>query len=290
MAAKIDPKIAAKAKRAKKIAIGGGILLVLLLAYEGPKTMKALNPPAPKTAASESASASASTTTTTTGASTAAAPAAAPVPVSAALTTPLEPAPKTGQLSVFTTAFKSKDPFKQLIKDETATPAAAPAAASPAAAAKPATPKAPPASLAVVPQPAPAPAATPATAPAASAAPAAKPAPLPFISATLSVNGMKEGVDVKATFPVAAPMFALVKLTAKTATIKVSGGSLASGAATLTLKRGKPLTLVNTADGTRYQLVLVATSTSAAVPPVAATAPATATTPTSTTPATTTAG
>jgi len=52
----------------------------------------------------------------------------------------------------------------------------------------------------------------------------------------------------------------------------------------------RPLTLVNTADGTRYQLVLVATSTSAAVPPVAATAPATATTPTSTTPATTTAG
>ncbi len=286
MAAKIDPK--AKEKRAKKIAIGGGILLVLLLAYEGPKTMKALNPPAPKTAASESASASASTTTTT-GASTsaAAAPVASPVPVSAALTTQLAPAPKAGQLSVLTTAFKSKDPFKQLIKDETTTPAApAPATAPPAAAAKPSTPKAPPASLAVVPQPTPTPAVTPATAP---AAPVAKPARLPFISATLSVNGVKEGVDAKGTFPAAAPMFALVTLTAKTVTIKVSGGSLASGAATLTLKRGKPLTLVNTADGTRYRLVLLATSTAAAVPPATATAPAT-TTPTSTTPATTTAG
>jgi hypothetical protein len=52
MAAKIDPKVA-KAKRARKIAIGGGILLVLLLAYEGPKTFEALNPPAPKSAASD---------------------------------------------------------------------------------------------------------------------------------------------------------------------------------------------------------------------------------------------
>ena len=155
MAAKIDPKVA-KEKRAKKIAIGGGILLLLLLAYEGPKTMKALNPPAPKTAAAESAPASSSTTTT--GASAAAATtSAAPVPVNAALTVELAPAPKVGQLSVLTTSFKSKDPFRQLIKDETATPAAAPAAASPPAAtpASAAAPKAPPASLKVVPEPAP---------------------------------------------------------------------------------------------------------------------------------------
>ncbi len=97
MAAKIDPKVA-KEKRAKKIAIGGGILLVLLLAYEGPKTMKALNPPAPKTAAcgvgsgvvvhDDDRRVDAAATTS-----------AAPVPVNAALTTPLAPAPKVGQLS-----------------------------------------------------------------------------------------------------------------------------------------------------------------------------------------------
>src|SRR4051794_2727106 len=169
MAAKIDPKIA-KEKRAKKIAIGGGILLLLLLAYEGPKTMNALNPPAPKTAAAESASASSSATTT--GASTAAAAtSAAPLPVDVALTTELTPAPKAGQLSVLTTSFKSKDPFRQLIKDEPATQAAAPAAASPPAAtpASASTPKAPAASLKVIPEPAGTPAVTAATATAAKA-------------------------------------------------------------------------------------------------------------------------
>ena len=110
MAAKIDPKVA-KEKRAKKIAIGGGILLVLLLAYEGPKTMKALNPPAPKTAASESASASSSTTTT--DASTSAATGRFARPRERGADDTARARAEAGQLSGLTTAFESKDPFER---------------------------------------------------------------------------------------------------------------------------------------------------------------------------------
>ena len=42
MAKKIDP-IKAKAAKQKKIAIGGAVLLVLLMAVEVPKTMKRLH-------------------------------------------------------------------------------------------------------------------------------------------------------------------------------------------------------------------------------------------------------
>ena len=51
-------------------------------------------------------------------------------------------------------------------------------------------------------------------------------------------------------------MFQLVSLSASTARVSVVGGSYASGSPTLTLKVNKPVTLVNTADGTRYTLTL----------------------------------
>jgi hypothetical protein len=106
------------------------------------------------------------------------------------------------------------------------------------------------------------------------------------------VNGDEEGVNLKADFPVAAPLFHLVSLTGKTATISVAGGSLANGAPTLVLRKGKSVTLANTADGTRYKLLLVSTSKTAAVAPATTTSsgapgtntpPATTTTPTTTT-------
>jgi len=52
------------------------------------------------------------------------------------------------------------------------------------------------------------------------------------------------------------PLFHLISLTAHTAKISIVGGSYANGARTVTLKESKPLTLMNTADGTRYQLIL----------------------------------
>ncbi len=53
------------------------------------------------------------------------------------------------------------------------------------------------------------------------------------------------------------PVFQLVSLTKTTAKVGIAGGSLSTGDATVTLTKGKKVTLMNTADGTRYELVLV---------------------------------
>jgi hypothetical protein len=64
-------------------------------------------------------------------------------------------------------------------------------------------------------------------------------------------------VSSGAAFPAANPMFQLVSLTSKSAKVSVVGGSYASGSQTLTISVGKPVTLVNTADGTRYTIELM---------------------------------
>jgi hypothetical protein len=53
-------------------------------------------------------------------------------------------------------------------------------------------------------------------------------------------------------------VFTLVSLTQRAAKIGIAGGSYENGAATVTLAKGKTVTLMNTADGTRYVLRLVA--------------------------------
>jgi hypothetical protein len=130
--------------------------------------------------------------------------------------------------------------------------------------------------------------------------PPAPPNPPPT-SAVISVNGVSESVSTGGIFPTANPnaatngLFDLVSLTSKTAVISVVGGSYASGSQTLTLTVNKSVTLVNTADGTRYTILLYAQGT--AVPTAstssgsssssgATSSPAT-TTPATTTPATT---
>ena len=75
-------------------------------------------------------------------------------------------------------------------------------------------------------------------------------------SAVISVNGTLYTVATASDFPQANPLFHLVSVTAHSAKISIAGGSYSSGAATVTLKENKPVTLVNTADGTRYTLIL----------------------------------
>jgi len=113
-----------------------------------------------------------------------------------------------------------------------------------------------------------------ATAMKAAAASAPKPAPPPppppppppassgakYTSAQISVNGEAEKVAVGATFPASDPVFRLVSLTKTTAKVAIAGGSLSTGNATVTLTKGKKVTLMNTADGTRYELVLKSVS------------------------------
>ena len=87
-----------------------------------------------------------------------------------------------------------------------------------------------------------------------------------------------------ATFKRVGTLFHLVSLTSKTAKISVAGGSYADGAPTVTLHMGTPLTLQNTADGSKYTLILEPPTTQ--VPSATPTGGA-ATTPTSTTPTST---
>jgi hypothetical protein len=249
MAKKFDPK--AKAKRQKIIAAVGGVLLLGLLAFQVPKTLKMLHPKG-----ADSAAPSSSTSTTGTPATGPIAPpslgGANATPTSAAvsadgLTDPDSvPTPQSGQLLVFG-RFRSKDPFSQQLVQcgsGAGTPTCPSASSSPTTSG---TAPAKTAPTAVVP-----------------AAPSVSPPPPPPAatpsSARISVNGIPESVQVGAQFPASNPTFTLVSLTAKTAKIGISGGSFASGGQTVTLKKNKPLTLMNTADGTRYVLRLLSIS------------------------------
>jgi hypothetical protein len=99
----------------------------------------------------------------------------------------------------------------------------------------------------------------------------------------ISVNGVLMSVSTGADFPAATPLFHLVSVTSSTAKISIAGGSYSSGAASVTLHVNKAVTLMNTADGTRYTLELFPQGT-----PVAAAATTAASTgPSSTTQSTT---
>jgi hypothetical protein len=115
--------------------------------------------------------------------------------------------------------------------------------------------------------------------------PKTPPAPplAPPTSAVISVNGTSESVTTGSNFPLASPVFQLVALTASTAKVSVAGGSYASGAATLTLKVNTPVTLVNTADGTRYTLTLLPQGTVPSAPASSSSSSSSSTTPTTTT-------
>ncbi len=264
----LDPK--AKAARQKKIAAVGGVLLIALVAYQGPKTMKLLNPkpvqhgyvPAVPAKGTPIASAAAAPT-----------PTAAPAVASSSGTdslvvnADLSPTPLEGQLTSFT-LFTSKDPFQQQATS-TASGSSGASASSSSSSSKGSSPKKP---------------STGSNGGSAVPSGPSSPPPAAPLSATLSVNGAQEAVNVNSDFPAAAPLFHLVSLTATTARISIAGGSLSSGAPTVTLRLGKPVTLMNTADGTRYKLLLVSTSAGA----VGTTpAPASMSTPTTTTPTTT---
>jgi hypothetical protein len=219
MAKKFDAK--AKAKRQKIIAAVLGVLLLGVLAYEVPSLMKTMNkkPPANNPVAAPATPAPAGTPV-------AGAPTPAGTPVSATTLTDSDPSaqPGAGQLLSFD-RFTSKDPFAQ--QASTSKASSAPT--------KPAAPRPPP------PPPPPPPA----------------PKSFGITSAHISVNGNTEQVNVGDTFPTADPVFRLVSATKKTAKVAIAGGSLSSGAAAITLTKGKKLTLMNTADGTRYELLLV---------------------------------
>jgi hypothetical protein len=246
MAKKIDPQ--AKAKRQKITAAALGVVLLAVLAFQLPRTLKMLHQSS--ASASPAATTTASTATGTTGTTGALATAAAGSASGSGSTGDgvndpgVVPAPQSGQLLAFS-RFRSKDPFAQQIDADcagdsgssggcgtsgTATPSGS-GTSKPAKpnSAKPATPT-----------------------PTSFGTTAVKPT-----SAEISVNGSTEGVPVGGKFPASNPTFVLVSLTKSAAKIGIAGGSLEGSKQTVTLKKGVPLTLMNTADGTRYVLRLV---------------------------------
>lgn len=256
---KHDPK--AKAKRQKVIAAVGGVLLLAVLAFQVPRTMKMMHPQ------DQSAQSSSPSTTTSTisgtpalappsldGSTATASSASGASTASAAATTadgisdPAGPLPPdAGQLVSFS-QFKSKDPFKQQISTGCgAASSQAPGvvcATGSGGSSGGSTAKSGAAKMT--------------TSLSSPAKPARKLTFAKATTATISVNGAKSTVSVGKSFPTAAPVFSLVSLIGGSAKIGIAGGSYESGAATVTLTKGKTITLMNTADGTRYVLQLVA--------------------------------
>ncbi len=228
--AKFDPK--AKAKRQKIIAGVLGLALVGVLIFQGPKILSMFSG-----GSSSTASGPAATTPSPTVPAvpvTPGTPAAAPTPAGGSaqlVDSDPAPVPADGQLVTFD-RFESKDPFAQQVSD-------APAAAAPA----------PEVSVNTTAK---------SQDPAGDAPGRPAPAAAARAAATISVNGASQDVKVGATFPESDPIFKLVSLKGDTAKVGIVGGGYANGSQTVTLKKGgKPVTLMNTADGTTYVLRLV---------------------------------
>jgi hypothetical protein len=247
----LDPK--AKAKRQKVIAGVGGVVLLGLLAFQIPRTMKLLH---------QGQTSQQSTPTTTTAApapgttvplappslgggtsgSAPAAPAGTPS-AEGLVDSDMPPQPAAGQLVSFG-RFQSKDPFAPQV--DASCSGASCAGSSGSSSTVPTT------SPRVAPQPAPTPA-RPGTSGSSTGA-------AQLTAARISLNGVAETVAVGQAFPQSDPLFRLVSLTRTTAKIAIAGGSYEDGRPAVTLKKGKPVTLMNTADGARYQLLLISIS------------------------------
>jgi hypothetical protein len=120
------------------------------------------------------------------------------------------------------------------------------------------------------------------------------PPPVPT-EALISTNGLCERIAVNGTFPTSENIFRLVSIAkdGKSVQLGIVGGSFDSGQPTATLKVGGKLTLVNTADGTRYVIELkpkcaVVNEPATQGTPPPSTTPVSPTPPTTTTTATTT--
>jgi hypothetical protein len=245
-AKKVDP-LKAKAAKQKKIAIGGFAILAILLAIQGPKTLKMLKgqpAPEPVLVAPAPTTPGTGTDTPTPGTETTAAgevPAGAAVELASVPDSDQAPVVDEGQLATFE-RFATKDPFAQQ---------AEPVAAPPPPAKEPAE-------------------TTPAVDPTKGSGSdsvdggfttggTSPPATPVADSTSISVNGVAEPVKVDTPFPVAEPTFVLVSiaLDGKSVEIGVDGGEYANGGETLKLLLGKKVTLQNTADGSRFELELL---------------------------------
>ncbi|HYX10901.1 MAG TPA: hypothetical protein VE817_02905 [Candidatus Acidoferrum sp.] len=246
MAKKIDPK--AKAKRQKIYAGIGGVILLAVLAFQVPRTLKLLHQ---SNASASSATTSSSSTTT----SSATGPIVPPslgggnaTPGTSAVSSDgvndpgVLPAPQSGQLLAFS-RFQTKDPFaQQLSTGATGTSGSTGSGATGSTGATGGG------------------SGSGSTGGSGSSGGGGNQPPVKLTSATISVNGVSETVQVGGQFPASNPTFVLVSVTRTTAKVAIAGGSIQGGQQTVTVKKNTPVTLMNTADGTRYVLRLVSVS------------------------------
>lgn len=228
----------AKDRRAKRMAIGGVVVLAAVLAYEIPHVMKksggnASTPPPVTTTATAPAGTGVSATPSTSAPGTVAAPTASTkLPNS-----DVAPRRLKSQLYSFS-HFAGKDPFVQQVSatDITASPSSGSGASAGSSGS---------------------------SAGSSSSAPAQQTSARTLAktgAATIQVNGKVQTVRIGASFPSANPLFKLVSIAHGVARIGIANGSYASGAQTVTLTAGKSLTLVDTADGVRYKVELLSAS------------------------------
>lgn len=234
----------AKDRRAKRLAIGGVVVLAAVLAFEVPHVLK-------KSGGSTSSPAPAATTTdATTGASAAPATtapvtaAAASLPATSTKLSNSDVAPRRLKSQLYSFShFAGKDPFVPQVSasDITSSPTGTSGASSGGSS----------------------------SSAASSGVITAGPAPAQQTSArtlaqrgavTIQVNGRVQTVRIGASFPSSNPLFRLVSVAHGVARIGIATGSYASGAQTVTLAAGRSLTLVDTADGVRYKLELLSAS------------------------------
>jgi hypothetical protein len=250
MAKRHVDSLKAKQKKQKIVLAVLGVVFLGVLGFQGPRTWKQLHPPP-----MQSSSSSSSTTTTTAGTPSLAAPtlsgsqtpSATPTPGSS-LASSSPPAVADGQLTSFS-LFASKDPFAQQLSDHPPT-SPSPSSSSGRSGGS----------------------SGGSSGGGQSSSGGSASAPTPG-TAVISVNGTLYSVAVGNDFPDASstdssvqPLFHLVSLTSHTAKISIVGGSYSSGAPAVTLQENKPVTLMNTADGTRYKLILKPAGTAVAAP------------------------
>jgi hypothetical protein len=216
----------AKDRRMKKIAIGGAVLLAVVLAFEVPKVLNrggASSSPPP-----------AATTTTTTPSGTAASAVTPPTASTKLPTSDVAPNRSKSQLYSFS-HFAGKDPFVQQVNN--APPSGTPsqtAASAPQGSGK-------------------------ASVTAAVKFPQASSVRTLATTGAVKIqlNGRIETVRVGGSFPASNPLFRLVSIGHGSVSIGIANGSYASGAHTVALTPGRTLTLVDTADGIRYKIRLI---------------------------------
>jgi hypothetical protein len=235
----VDP-LKAKQRKQKIMAIVLGVVFVGVAAFQVPRVMKMM-----KTPPNPHANDVTSTTAAPAGTPSLAAPtlrgAEDPTGSTTSSGSPVSsdtPAVQDGQLASFS-RFSSKDPFSQQLSDEHSATASSGSAGAGSGSGS----------------------GSGSSSPAGvTSGPTSSPRPG---SAVISVNGVLYTVATNGDFPQATaadpsavPLFHLISLTAHSAKISIVGGSYSSGSPAVTLTENKAVTLMNTADGTRYTLIL----------------------------------